>query len=93
MEISVEVPENVLLRYNLTFDQIAAAIANNNRDISAGEIKSEDEEILIRARNRSVDPSIIGDIILRANTDGSYLRIRDIATLKENFPKLLTKVT
>ncbi|MBK7104887.1 MAG: efflux RND transporter permease subunit [Ignavibacteriae bacterium] len=91
LEISVEVPENVLLRYNLTFDQIAAAIANNNRDISAGEIKSEDEEILIRARNRSVDPSIIGDIILRANTDGSYLRIRDIATLKRKFSEVVNK--
>ncbi len=91
LEIAVEIPENVLLRYNLTFDQITAAIANNNRDISAGEIKSEDEEILIRARNRSVDPSTIGDIILRANSEGSYLRIRDIANIKRKFSEVVNK--
>lgn len=85
LEISVEVKEEDLLRYNITFDLISGAIAANNNDISAGQIKSDDEEILIRSRNRSVDPNIIGDIILRANKDGSFLRIRDIAKVKTKF--------
>ena len=85
LEISVEVKEEDLLRYNLTFDLISGAIAANNSDISAGQIKSDDEEILIRSRNRSVDPNIIGDIILRANNDGSFLRIRDVAKVKTKF--------
>jgi len=85
LEISVEIKEEDLLRYNLTFDLIAGAIAANNNDVSAGQIKSDDEEILIRSRNRSVDPNVIGDIILRANNDGSFLRIRDIAKVKTKF--------
>lgn len=85
LEISVEVKEQDLLRYNLTFDRISSAIAANNRDVSAGMIKSEDEEILIRSRERSVNPNLIGDIILRANEDGSFLRIRDIANVKLKF--------
>ena len=85
LEISVEVTEENLLRYNLTFDMIAAAIAMNNTDVSAGQIKSDEEEVLIRSRNRSVNPSSIGDIILRANNDGSFLHIRDIATVKTKF--------
>jgi len=85
LEISVEVKEENLLRYNLTFDLISNAIAANNTDVSAGQIKSDDEEILIRSRNRSVDPNVIGDIILRANDDGSFLRIRDIAKVKTKF--------
>ena len=85
LEISVEVTEENLLRYNLTFDEIARAIYLNNRDISAGQIKSDEEEIMIRSRARSVDPNIIGEIILRANEDGSNLRIRDIATVKRKF--------
>jgi multidrug efflux pump subunit AcrB len=85
LEISVEVSEENLLRYNLTFDQISAAIAMNNRDVAAGMIKSEKEEILIRSRSRSVNPNIIGDIVLRANEDGSYLYIRDIADVKLKF--------
>ncbi len=85
LEISVEVTEATLLRYNLTFSDIQQAIATNNIDISAGEIKSDEEEILIRSRARSVNPNIIGDIILRANSDGSFLRIRDVAVVKTKF--------
>ncbi len=85
VEISVEVTEQDLMRYNLTFDAIQRAISLNNRDISAGMIKSENQEILIRSRKRSVDPNKIGEIIIRANNDGSFLRIRDIAEVKIKF--------
>ena len=91
LEISVEVSEENLLRYNLTFDQISNAIALNNRDVSAGMIKSDDEEILIRSRERSVDPNVIGEIILRANDDGSLLRIRDVAIVKMKFADVSNK--
>jgi multidrug efflux pump subunit AcrB len=85
IEISVEVTEENLMRYNLTFDEISRAIARNNRDISAGMIKSEEEEILIRSRARSVNPGVIGDIVLRAQPDGSQLRIRDTGAVKVKF--------
>jgi len=85
LEVSVETKEEDLRRYNLTFDIIAAAISTNNLDVSGGQIKSDEQEILIRSRNRSVDPNLIGDIVLRANTDGSFLRIRDIAKIKTQF--------
>lgn len=85
LEISVEVRENDLLRYNITFDEISLAIALNNRDVSAGMIRSEDEEILIRSRARTVDPNEIGEIVVRADNDGSYLKVRDVAEVKMKF--------
>lgn len=85
LEISVEVSEETLLRYNMNFQDIISAIALNNIDVAAGTIRSDEEELLIRSRNRSVEPNTIGDIILRANKDGSYIRIRDIATVKRKF--------
>ncbi len=84
-EISVEAREEVLLRYNLTFDDIIRAIQANNQDVSGGEIKSDDEELLIRLRSRSTDPNKIGNIILRGQPDGGYLRIRDVAEVKKKF--------
>ena len=69
-EISVEIKEEELLRYNITFDEIVRAIQNNNQDVSGGEIKSEDEEFLIRLRSRSADPDKIGNIILRGQPTG-----------------------
>jgi len=84
-EISVEVNEDDLLRYQLTMDELSQAIARNNTDISGGRIKSKKEELLIRARERSVNPDDIGNIIIRANSDGSFLRINDVATVKQQF--------
>jgi len=84
-EISVEIKEEELLRYNITFNEIVRAIQNNNRDISGGEIKSEEEEFLIRLRSRSAKPDKIGNIILRGQTDGGFIRIRDVAEVKMKF--------
>jgi multidrug efflux pump subunit AcrB len=84
-EISVEIEERELLRYNLTFTEIVRAIQNNNQDVSGGEIKSEEEEFLIRLRSRSAKPEKIGNIILRGEEDGGYIRIRDVAEVKVKF--------
>jgi multidrug efflux pump subunit AcrB len=84
-EISVEIKEEELLRYNITFDQVVRAIQNNNQDVSGGEIKSEEEEFLIRLRSRSADPNKIGNITLMGQTDGSFILIRDVAEVKIKF--------
>ena len=85
LEISVEASEADLLRYGITFNDLQNAIAKNNSDVSGGQIRSIEEELLIRLRSRSSDPNKIGDIILRANPDGSLIRIRDIALVKKKF--------
>ncbi len=85
LEISVEVSEDNLSRYGLTFLQVANAIRFNNRDISGGSIKTLEEEIRIRANAKENAPEEIGRIILRANPDGSNLLLRDIANIKMQF--------
>lgn len=85
LEISIEVSEETLRRYNLTFTQVANAVRINNRDISAGSVKSSTEEILIRSKAKSTDAERIAEIILRSNPDGSKLLLRDVATISEQF--------
>lgn len=85
LEISVEISEEKLLRYKITMNEIMTAIAATNQDIATGMVKSPDEELLIRIRNRSTDPNEIGNIILRAGNTGDYIRIRDVATVKTKF--------
>ena len=46
--ISIEIKEDELLKRNLTFDIIANAIRRSNIDISAGSIKTNKDEIIIR---------------------------------------------
>jgi len=85
LEISVEVKEEELLRYNITISEIIRAIQLNNQDISGGQIKSDEEELLIRLRSRSTDPVKIGNIIVRGQSEGGFIRIRDIAEVKKKF--------
>jgi multidrug efflux pump subunit AcrB len=85
LEISIEVSEANLLRYQLTFDDIANAVKQDNLDISSGIIKSHREEILIRSSGRKVDPDAIADIIVKALDNGNHLRIRDVGTVKLMF--------
>ena len=84
-ELSVEIEEEALLRYKLTFGDIMQAIRSNNRDISGGQIKSQEEELLIRLRSRSTDPNTMGNIILRGTPNGGFIRIRDVAEVKKKF--------
>ncbi len=85
LEISVEISEENLRRYQLTLDEVARAIAQNNLDISGGQIRSDEEELLIRSRYRTVKPEEIEQIIIRGNPDGSYLRISDVGSVAMQF--------
>jgi len=91
LEISIEVTEQDLLRYNLTFDQVANAVRQNNRDISAGSVKSTNEEILIRSRAKETDAAKISDIVVRSNPDGSEILLKDIAVITEQFADVPSK--
>ncbi|MFN3917884.1 MAG: efflux RND transporter permease subunit [Flavobacteriales bacterium] len=84
-EISIEIREQDLLRYNLRFADISNAVKINNIDISAGSLKTKDDEILIRSRNKHTDPEKIGEIIIRTTPDGQQIRIRDVAEIKYQF--------
>lgn len=84
-EISIEVSEQNLSRYGLTFDEVAQAVRVNNRDISAGAIKSKREEILIRSNAKETDAHYIGEIVLRSNPDGTKLLLKDVASVKEQW--------
>lgn len=85
LEMNIEVSEETLRRYGLTFDQVANAVRLNNRDISSGAIKSSSEEILLRARSKQYDADGIGNIIIRTNEDGSILRLQDVAKSELRF--------
>ena len=85
LEFSIEIKEEELLRYGILFDEIANAVAYNNRDISGGSIKTSDEEILIRSRAKTTLAHEIEQIVLRAKSDGSIVRLKDVADVHFQF--------
>ncbi len=91
LEISIEVSEADLRRYQLTFDEIAVAVRNANVNISGGKFETSDEEILIRAWGRNYYADELNDIPVRGNPDGSVIFLGDIATVEEQWEDIPDK--
>ena len=86
--ISVEIKEEQLLRYNLTFDVVSAAIKRSNIDISGGSIKTQKEEIIIRSNNRNTTSEEIQKIVILSERNGDIVRLEDIAKVDLEFSEI-----
>ena len=89
--IAIDVRENDLLRYNLTFDFIANIVKLSNVDMSGGSVKTNDEEIIIRSMNRTTDPNLIKNIVVYAQPNGDVIRLKDIADVNLEFSEVPIK--
>ncbi|KPK37423.1 MAG: hypothetical protein AMJ65_14580, partial [Phycisphaerae bacterium SG8_4] len=84
-EISIEVPEESLRRYNLSFDQVTRAIRNSSLDTPAGSVKTSGGEILVRTKGQKYyGPEFAKTVVLTRN-DGTIVRLGEIATIKDDF--------
>ncbi|MHC4352378.1 MAG: efflux RND transporter permease subunit [Planctomycetota bacterium] len=84
-EISVEVPEENLRRYNLSFDQVTRAIRNSSLDTPAGSVKTSGGEILVRTKGQKYYGPEFEKIVVLTRNDGTIVRLGDIATVKDDF--------
>ena len=79
IEFSIEVNEETLRRYRMTFQEIASAVAAANVNISGGKVETPSEEMLIRSWGRRYHAHELHDIPVRGNTDGTVIRLGDVA--------------
>ncbi len=84
-EIEIAVDENSLLSYNLTFAEIAQAVADVNILVTGGTIKTIEEEYLIRANNRSYYGDQLVNLIIRSDASGKQVRLKDVAVIRDRF--------
>ncbi len=92
-EISIEVSENTLRNYNLTFDQVVQAVRGSSVDLPGGLIKTEGGEISLRINEQAYIGTDFNEIILLTNPDGGKIRLGDIATVRDGFAEqdIITK--
>ncbi|QNJ97052.1 efflux RND transporter permease subunit [Constantimarinum furrinae] len=84
-EIEIAVRENDLLAYDLTFAEVAAAVSQANILTTGGNIKTNAEDYLIRANNRSYYGNELNNLVVRAKQDGTVVRLQDVATVRDRF--------
>ena len=82
-EIEIAVRENDLRAFDLSITEVANAVRNSNILITGGNIKTADEDYLIRASNRSYYGIELQNLIVRTEINGNIIRLKDIAELRD----------
>lgn len=85
LEITAEISEETLQRYNLTLAQVASAINAASLDLPAGTVKTSGGEILLRTKERRYLGPEYADITVLAKADGTRVRLGDIAQVVDGF--------
>lgn len=84
-EVSIEVSEQALRRYDLTFDEVAQSIRRSSLDLPGGSIKTEGGEILLRTKGQAYTGLEFEKIILRTRPDGTRVTVGDVASVIDGF--------
>ncbi|WP_299947132.1 efflux RND transporter permease subunit [uncultured Microbulbifer sp.] len=84
-EVSIEVSEQALRRYGMTFQEVADAIRANSLNQSAGTVRTEVGAYQLKVRNQADTEQEFADIIVRQTADGGTIRIGDIANVVDGF--------
>ncbi len=84
-EISIELSEDKLRAYDLTFDEVSNAIRNNSVDLSGGLLRSDRGDIALRSRAQAYDAADFAEIPLRTNADGTRIHLADVATIRDGY--------
>jgi len=84
-QISIEVEQSMLNRYQLSFDEITAAIQSSSVDIPGGSLLADSGEILLRSNGQAYDRKDLEKIVIRNNGNGGSLLLKDIANIKDGF--------
>ncbi|MEC7468278.1 MAG: efflux RND transporter permease subunit, partial [Pseudomonadota bacterium] len=84
-EISIELSEYTLQKYNLTFSEVVNAVRQSSVDLPGGAIKSDNGNILLRTKGQAYTGYEFAQVVLLTRDDGSRLTVGDIATIDDGF--------
>ena len=84
-EVSVQVSEESLRRYNLSFAEVANAIRNTSVNQSSGSVRTDVGTYQLKVRSQADTEAEFSNIIIRQTDDGGTIRVGDVATVVDGF--------
>ncbi len=84
-EIAIEASPDRLREFDVTLADISRAIRASSVDISAGNVRTEGGDVLIRSKGQAYRRADFESIVVKTNPDGSIVRVSDIATVLDGF--------
>ncbi len=88
-EIGIEVSEDKLREYGLTFTQVAQAVQNTSIDLPGGSIRAQDGDILLRTKGQAYTGDDFANIVVSTRADGSRVMLPMVAEIKDDFEERL----
>ncbi len=84
-EIGIEISEERLRRYGLTFDQVASAVRKSSLNLAGGTLRTTGEEIRIRTVGRKYTGEELAKIVVLARPGGEIITLDTIAEIRDGF--------
>ncbi|MDA8746513.1 efflux RND transporter permease subunit, partial [Rubripirellula amarantea] len=84
-QIDIEIPEDNLRSHGMTLRQAADAIRRENRELPAGSIRSQSQEVLLRGNNRRTNGPELAELPLVTEPGGGVLTVGDLGTVRDEF--------
>lgn len=92
-EISIEVPQENLRRYNMSLAQVATAVNQASVELPGGGVKTPGGEILLRTTERRDFGFEFEDITVLAHPDGTTVKVGDVANVVDGFQEVDREAT
>lgn len=87
-EVSIEVSETALRRFGLTLGDVARAIRAQSVNASAGNVRTSVGNIQLRTRSRADTQEEFENIVIREQSNGANIRVRDVASVIDGFEQV-----
>lgn len=84
-EVSIELSEEAMRRYGLSFDEVARAVRASSINLSSGTVRTETGDVQLRARNLADSRADFERIVVRQTADGGTIRVGDVARVIDGF--------
>ena len=84
-QVTIEISEDALRRYNLTFSQVSQAISGTSVNLSAGTVETTGGNLQLRARNLADSQAEFEKIIIRQTANGGIVTVGDVANVIDGF--------
>jgi len=84
-EISIEVSKDKLREYNLSFNDVANAVRNYSRNMSAGQIRATNGYINLRVENQAYRGHEFEQVPVITLEDGTKILLGEVATIIDGF--------
>ncbi len=88
LQVWVEVDPVKMARFEIALPQVMQALAARNVNVPGGLLKSQSKELILRTTGELETADDVNNVIVRANDEGNWVRIADIAEVRDSFEEL-----